>query len=108
MNKTLSMITIYILLSLVDNDLTGYELMKEVKKLSMGDLTLYTGTLYPKLKKLEIEKLVEVTGIKVTGRQNIRYKLTKEGKEYLNNQMNALEELALKIRVRLEANDEKI
>ena len=108
MNKTLSMITIYILLSLVDNNLTGYELMKEVKKLSMGDLTLYTGTLYPKLKKLETEELVEVTGTKVTGRQNIRYKLTIKGQEHLNNQMNVLDELALKIRVRLEAENEKI
>jgi len=108
MNKTFSTITIYILLSLVDQELTGYELMKEVKKLSMGDLTLYTGTLYPKLKKMEIEKLVEVTGVKVTGRQNIRYKLTKNGKIYLNDQMNDLKELALKIKNRLEANDEKI
>ncbi len=107
MNKTFSMITIYILLTLVNNDLTGYELMKEVKKLSEGDLTLYTGTLYPKLKKLETENLVEVSGIKVTGRQNIRYKITKEGIEYLSSNVNSLEELVLKIRIRLEGNNEK-
>jgi DNA-binding PadR family transcriptional regulator len=108
MNKTFSMITIYILLSLINNDLTGYELMKEVKKQSEGDLTLYTGTLYPKLKKLETENLVEVSGIKVTGSQNIRYKITNDGIEYLNNNMNNLEELVLKIRSRLEEDNEKV
>ena len=107
MNKTFSTITIYILLSLMNKNLTGYELMKEVRKLSEGDLTLYTGTLYPKLKKLETENLVEVSGIKITGRKNIRYQITKDGIEYLINNMNNLEELALKIRTRLEANDEK-
>ena len=65
MNKTFSTITIYILLSLINNNLTGYELRKEVKKLSEGDLTLYTGTLYPKLKKLEIENLVEVKPVMI-------------------------------------------
>lgn len=107
MNKKLSIITIYILLSLTNKKLTGYELMKEVRKLSMGDLTLYTGTLYPKLKKLDNEKLIEVSEIKITGRQNIKYKLTKEGRIYLKDQMDALEELALKIKTGLEADDEK-
>lgn len=107
MNKTISIITIYILLSLVNDELTGYELMKEVKKFSEGDLTLYTGTLYPKLKKLEIEKLVEVSEVNITGRRNIKYKITKEGIEYLNNNMNNLEELVLKIRLRLEGDHEK-
>ena len=108
MNKTFSTITIYILLSLVNSNLTGYELMKKVKELSEGDLTFYTGTLYPKLKKLELENLIEVSGVQITGRQNIRYKITKDGINYLNNNMNDLEKLALKISKGLEEINENI
>jgi DNA-binding PadR family transcriptional regulator len=103
MNKQFSLITTYILLSLVDNNLTGYELIKEVKKHNM---ILFTGTLYPKLKKLETDNLIIVSGTKITGRQNIRYKITKEGIKYLNNNMKSLEILVLKIKEKLEANNE--
>lgn len=49
-----------IILSLLkENDMYGYELAQEINNLSEGYLQFKEGTLYPALKRLEVEEFVE-------------------------------------------------
>jgi DNA-binding PadR family transcriptional regulator len=95
MNKEFNLITVYILLSLVDNNLNRYELIKEIKT---HDVILFTGTFSPKLKKLETDNLIIALETKIAGENNIKYKITRAGMEYLNSNMNSLEKLVSKMR----------
>ncbi len=51
--------TFYILLSLVPGEKHGYAILKDVKVLSDGKLTLSTSTLYTALNRLLDQKLIE-------------------------------------------------
>ena len=72
--------TFLILAALADQDLHGYGIIGEVKKLSGGKTTLGPGTLYGTLDRLTEEGLIQPTGTEVVdGRLRRYYGITGNG-----------------------------
>jgi DNA-binding PadR family transcriptional regulator len=87
--KTRSMTetTFYILLALVE-PLHGYGVMKKVKKLSEGTVSLGAGTLYGAFSTLYQDRLIEI--VREDERRKY-YQLTGKGKKVLLDQIDKLE-----------------
>lgn len=76
--------TIPIVLSLLENgDNYGYQLIKEVQKISGGSLQWKEGSLYPVLNKLEKKGLISSYLRREDGRNRKYYSLNKAGKSVL-------------------------
>ncbi|MFS0862857.1 PadR family transcriptional regulator [Fredinandcohnia sp. 179-A 10B2 NHS] len=80
--------TSMILLSLLsENDMYGYEITEKVHEISEGFLSYKEGTLYPALKKLEINGLVESYWKNSSdGPRRKYYRITSTGKQALSEQ----------------------
>ena len=65
--------TFLILAALADQELHGYGIIGEVKKLSGGKLTLGPGTLYGTLDRLTEQGLIQPTGTEVVDGRLRRY-----------------------------------
>ncbi len=52
----------YILLALASGEKHGYEIMKQVKQDSQGQVKMGTGTLYGSLKRMLVDELIEEAG----------------------------------------------
>lgn len=70
----------------------GYEITQKVKAITLGELTITEGALYPALHKLEAEGLLEVEVEKVDNRLRKYYKLTEKGNKETVNRLAELEE----------------
>jgi DNA-binding PadR family transcriptional regulator len=55
----LTTITYHVLLSLADQELHGYGILKEVESVSGGELVLETGSLYAAIRRLRGDGLIE-------------------------------------------------
>ncbi len=77
-----------LVLSLVeDRPLHGYELAKQIEKLSEGVLHFYPASLYPTLYRLEKQGLIKGNWVDEPGHRRRRfYKLTKAGSGVLADQ----------------------
>jgi PadR family transcriptional regulator PadR len=77
-----------ILLSLLDEkDMYGYEIAEQIEQLSEGYLRYKEGTLYPALKRLEIQGLVESYWQQShEGPRRKYYRLTQTGRKALTDQ----------------------
>ncbi len=65
----------------------GYAIIKEIEKLSRGELGWSEGMLYPVLHRLEEDKMIEsLWKESETGRKRKYYRILKKGKEYLIEQ----------------------
>lgn len=87
----LSQATYYILLSL-RHVRHGYGIMKDVEKISNGDVTLGPGTLYGALGKLEKQQIIQKTDVDAGARRKY-YSLTDLGKDVLQKEYMRLESL---------------
>jgi len=70
----------------------GYEITQKVKTITLGELNITEGALYPALHKLEAEGLLEVEVEKVDNRLRKYYKLTEKGTKETVNRLADLEE----------------
>lgn len=77
-----SFLAIYILHSIDRRPKSGYELLHEIKEKTAGLWEPSKGTLYPILKQLEKESLIEVSGTGVHGKTI--YSVSGPGKEALD------------------------
>jgi len=74
----------FILSLLARQDTYGYQMMQYAENLSNGSLDLQAGILYPILRRLENDKLIESYWVNPKGERKRRYyRLTKKGKEAL-------------------------
>ena len=73
----------WILALLSKGEKSGYEIMKEIERITGGEWKPTTGTLYPALKGLERKGLIRKS--RVGKRGKILYTLTKEGKRIISN-----------------------
>ncbi len=74
-----------ILAFLSKGDSYGYEIIKEIKKLSLGKIDWHAGSIYPVLNKLEKRKLIKsYWNIKDLDRPRKYYKLLDAGKKEFN------------------------
>jgi DNA-binding PadR family transcriptional regulator len=70
----------------------GYQITREVEQLTMGELKITEGALYPVLHKLEAKGLLSVELVKVSNRPRKYYFITEKGKKEtagLINEMKA-------------------
>lgn len=70
----------------------GYEITQKVKEITLGELNITEGALYPALHKLEAEGLLDVEVEKVDNRMRKYYKLTEKGTTETVNRLAELEE----------------
>ena len=78
---------------LADNGrMYGYEITQKVKAITLGELTITEGALYPALHKLEAEGLLDVEIEKVDNRLRKYYKLTEKGTTDTVNRLAELED----------------
>lgn len=70
----------------------GYEITQKVKAITLGELNITEGALYPALHKLEAKGLLEVEVEKVDNRLRKYYKLTERGTKETVNRLAELEE----------------
>jgi DNA-binding PadR family transcriptional regulator len=76
--------TVIMILSLLDRKpMYGYEITKEIERLSNGLFTLKEGTLYPILHGLESERDVDTYWNETDGRKRKYYVLTEQGRRKL-------------------------
>ncbi len=77
------MLKIWLLFFLNKKPMSGYELMKKVEEFTGGKVVLKPGAVYPMLRKLVKEGLIEVVG---KGKRNKSvYRITKEGGKFLRD-----------------------
>lgn len=70
----------------------GYQITREVKKISGGEFKITEGALYPMLHKLEAEGLLTVE-IEMSGnRMRKYYSLTRNGKKEVVNKLSEMQE----------------
>ena len=78
---------------LSDSDkMYGYEITQKVKAITLGELQITEGALYPALHKLEAEGLLDVEVEKVDNRLRKYYKLTETGTKETVNRLAELED----------------
>jgi PadR family transcriptional regulator PadR len=66
-------------------ELYGYELIKELERVSDGTFTLKEGTLYPILHGMEAEQWVESYWLEAEGRKRKYYRITDKGGRHLHD-----------------------
>ncbi|WP_158824883.1 PadR family transcriptional regulator [Mucilaginibacter lacusdianchii] len=77
-----------ILKLLEDNEkMYGYEITQKVKELTVGELKLTEGALYPALHKLEADGLLETFTDVVDNRVRKYYRLTQQGSQEVTNKL---------------------
>ena len=75
---------ILLVISKIKNPTYGYQIIKEIEKLSKGKLEFKEGTIYPLLRSLQTKKLLDsFWSNSPTGPQRKYYEITKEGEEAL-------------------------
>ena len=82
-----SLTTIILKLLSESGKMYGYEITKKVKELTLGNLSLTEGALYPALHRLEADGMVQVSIEQIGNRQRKYYTLTKGGKKEVKNKL---------------------
>jgi len=81
--KQRGILSIYILHSIKKKSKSGYDLINEIKDKTDGSWIPSKGTIYPLLKNMEKEKLIQINKVEERGK-NI-FQITNEGKRVLKN-----------------------
>ena len=90
--------SLYILLSLLQNPLSGYAIAREVMKITEGRLEIKTGTMYPTLKVLLNQEYISLVEVKKLERNKKIYKITEKGREAVDIEMKRLETIMSEIK----------
>jgi DNA-binding PadR family transcriptional regulator len=92
--KQRGILSIYILHSLKNKSKSGYELINEIKDITNGTWIPSKGTLYPLLKKLEQEGLIQLETIEARGK-NI-FQISNEGNKILESLIGQKQQIVQK------------
>ncbi len=103
--KPLTEPVLFILLSLTEKPQHGYALMKDIGELSHGRVSLTTGTLYGALHRLLKDGWIERFEQEETSRDRQAYRLTRNGRAQLYQEMERLKELTRIGATRLRTNE---
>jgi DNA-binding PadR family transcriptional regulator len=87
--------------------LKGYDISKEVTRISEGEVKVLNASPYAKLKKMLELELIEITEEKNENRKIIYYGITDKGRETINQELMKIEILASRIKNTLEGYDEE-
>jgi len=106
-NSSLGTAALYILLTLSESERHGYSIMKEVERMSSGEVRLGPATLYTTLKRLLAEGLIveigERTDPTMIRRQERRryYALSAQGKRVVRQELGRMEQLVKQFKAKL-------
>ena len=89
----LSSVAFQILLSLADEDLHGYGIMRQVEEQTGGRMRLGPGTLYSSIQTLLEEKLIEEIDIAPSNERRRYYRLTLAGRKLAHSEAERLADL---------------
>ncbi len=92
----LSHVSYHVLLSLANQDLHGYGIIKEVSERTDGAIELETGTLYAAIKRMRDDRLLAVSSRKPSPGEDARrryYELTPLGRDVLHAESVRLAQL---------------
>ncbi|MBV9470620.1 MAG: PadR family transcriptional regulator [Abitibacteriaceae bacterium] len=94
----------YILLALANGEKHGYEIMKQVKQDSKGQVKMGNGTLYGSIKRMLADQLIEAAGDKLDPQLDHKtrryYRLTPLGQRALQAEMQRYQEVVGLIQTR--------
>lgn len=93
-NKPLSEPVFLILTGLADQPRHGYALLQDIQQLSGERVSLSTGTLYGALRRLLEDGLIQRFHQKDKSREKQAYKLTAEGRQSLQLEIDRMKQLA--------------
>jgi DNA-binding PadR family transcriptional regulator len=79
----------------------GYQITREVEKITAGELIITEGALYPTLHKLEAKGLLSVEITNVNNRPRKYYFLTENGKKETSSLLNEMKAFILNMDVLL-------
>ena len=96
-----SLTTIILQLLSQHSQMYGYEITQKVKELSLGEIKVTEGALYPALHKLEAEGLLDTYTEVVDNRLRKYYKLSQKGKGVAKEKVNELEKFISSIQAML-------
>ena len=82
-----------ILLSLADEDLHGYGIMRQIEEQTSGRMRLGPGTLYSSIQTLLEEKLIEEIDIAPGDERRRYYRLTPAGRQLAHSEAERLADL---------------
>ncbi|WP_319229643.1 PadR family transcriptional regulator [Draconibacterium orientale] len=85
-----SLSTIVLSLLKEQGKMYGYQITREVEKITSGQLKVTEGALYPTLHKLEAKGLLSVEMTKVNNRVRKYYYITEKGKKETANLLNEM------------------
>jgi len=78
-----SLLALFVLHSLDKSEKSGYDIMREIEKLTSGAWVPSKGTLYPLLRQLETEGLIVPAPKREEGRARTGFMLTRTGRDTL-------------------------
>ncbi|WP_273327765.1 PadR family transcriptional regulator [Vallitalea guaymasensis] len=102
MSKRQTDLTIYILLALLKEPLKGYDISKEVTRISEGEVKTLNASPYAKLKKMLELELIEVAEEQNESRRIVYYGITEKGRKTIDEELNKLEILTSRIKKKVE------
>ena len=83
--------SIYILLALMSESLSGYDIVRRVIQLTEGRLEIKTGIMYPTLSSLDNLGYIKQVEEQTIGRSKKIYDITEQGKTAIENEVARLE-----------------
>jgi len=102
LNNTLSTQSFYVLLAVADRPLHGYGIREQIISDTSGAVIVPAGTLYPAIKRLTKERLLEqIDAIDTDPRIKYRYRITEMGARLLKEEAIRVSRLSLHARYKL-------
>ncbi len=83
--------SIYILLALMSESLSGYDIVRRVIQLTQGRVEIKTGIMYPTLSSLDNLGYIKQVEEQTIGRSKKIYDITEQGKTAIENEVARLE-----------------
>jgi len=83
--------SLYILLSIIENPLSGYEITRKIMEITNGRLKVQTGIMYPTLKKLLDLEMIAIVDVEKVERNKKIYRITELGIEIVNRELDQYE-----------------
>lgn len=90
--------SIYILLALVPESLSGYDIARKVMQLSEGRIEIKTGIMYPTLSSLNNLGYIRQVEEQTVGRNKKIYDITEQGRIAIENEAERLECMLMEIK----------
>lgn len=94
--------SLYILLALLKEPLSGYDLARNILAMTNGRLEIKTGIMYPTLSALSNLEYIELLDIDNPERNKKIYKITQSGRKAVESELKRIEMMMAEIKTAIE------